>query len=120
MAEPRKPRPTVVTLCGSVRFFKQFQKSSLEETLAGKMVYSIGSASGTDEDHFGHLPEEERAAIIDRLNELHLRKIDDSDEILVLNCGGYVGIHTQREIDYAKQQGKKIRYLEPIGEQDES
>jgi hypothetical protein len=46
------------------------------------------------------------------LDELHLRKIDLADEIFVLNVDGYVGESTRREIEYAKQQGKQIRWLE--------
>jgi hypothetical protein len=46
------------------------------------------------------------------LGELHKRKIDISDEILVLNVGGYIGKSTQSEIKYARQHGKNVRFLE--------
>lgn len=46
------------------------------------------------------------------LDELHKRKIDLSDEILVLNVGGYIGQSTANEIAYAANTGKRIRYLE--------
>jgi hypothetical protein len=49
----------------------------------------------------------------ERLDILHLFKIDEADEILVLNVGGYVGQSTQREIEYARRLGKPIRWLEP-------
>ena len=107
-------RPTVVTLCGSTRFWREFQRVSLEETLAGRIVLSIGAASGTDDDHFGNLPRGEYEAVKARLDELHLRKIDLSDEILVLNCGGYVGESTRREIEYARAHGKPVRWLEEV------
>lgn len=111
--EAQPVQPTIVCLCGSTRFWRQFQISGLEETLAGKIVLSIGSASGTDDEHFGHLSKEEHDRIVKRLNELHFRKIDMADEVLILNAGGYVGIHTQAELDYARKLGKRIRFLEP-------
>jgi len=46
------------------------------------------------------------------LDELHKRKIDLADEILVINVGGYIGKSTSGEIEYAKEHEKKIRYLE--------
>jgi len=58
-------------------------------------------------------PEAEAVAIKDRLDCLHRRKIDLADEILVLNVDGPPGESTQREIEYAKQTGKTVRYLNP-------
>ena len=48
-----------------------------------------------------------------KLDELHLRKIDLADEVLILNVGGYIGESTGRELAYARQHGKTIRFLEP-------
>lgn len=45
------------------------------------------------------------------LDELHLRKIDLSDGIFVVNPGGYVGSSTKREIDYARMKGKRIEWM---------
>jgi hypothetical protein len=45
------------------------------------------------------------------LDQLHFRKIDISDEILVLNVGGYIGSSTRNEIEYATRTGKRVRYL---------
>jgi hypothetical protein len=47
------------------------------------------------------------------LDELHLSKIDLADEVLILNCGGYVGESTLRELAYAVAQGKRVRWWEP-------
>lgn len=104
--------PTIVCLCGSTRFWRVFQKASLAETLDGKIVLSIGAASGTDDDHFGNLSREKYDQVKAELDELHLRKIDLADEVLILNVRGYIGESTQNELDYARQQGKKIRFLE--------
>ncbi|MBW7473213.1 hypothetical protein K0T92_00485 [Paenibacillus oenotherae] len=44
------------------------------------------------------------------LGDLHFRKIDISDEIFVIDRNGYIGSSTKREIEYAKEKGKAIRY----------
>ncbi|MBZ9712860.1 hypothetical protein [Deinococcus multiflagellatus] len=108
-------RPTIVCLCGSVRFLAEFDAASLAETLAGRIVLSVGSHRQRDEEAFSHLSAGERAAALDRLVELHRHKIDLADEILVINPGGYVGHHTQQEIDYARALGKRVRWLEETG-----
>lgn len=110
-----KPRiPKIVCLCGSTRFWREFQRAGLRETMAGSIVLSIGAASGTDDEHFGNLPPGEYDQVKEMLDQLHLRKIDLADEILVLNLGGYIGASTRRERDYALALGKPVRYLEPV------
>lgn len=105
-------RPRIVCLCGSTRFWRTFQAASLRETLAGKIVLSIGAASGTDDEHFGNLTAERYFAIKEMLDELHLRKVELADEILVLNVGGYVGQSTARELAHALRLGKPVEYWE--------
>ncbi|MCP4259126.1 MAG: hypothetical protein GY774_16700 [Planctomycetes bacterium] len=57
-----------------------------------------------------HIAEDEGVA--EHFDNLHLRKIDISDSIYVLNVGGYIGKSTKREIDYAKKIDKPVSYLE--------
>jgi len=64
------------------------------------------------EDISDHLAEHQGCA--NEMDELHLRKIDISDEIYVVNWRGYIGESTKREIEYAKTTGKRIRSLEPL------
>lgn len=106
-----KPRPTVVCLCGSTRFTEQFRTENLHETIAGRIVLSIGCDTKSDTDllALGQLTEEAKA----RLDELHLRKIDLADEILVLNVDDYIGESTRREIAYARANGKRVRWWGP-------
>jgi hypothetical protein len=111
--------PVIVTLCGSTRFWRTFQRAGLDETMAGRIVLSIGAASGTDDEHFGNLPRDEYERVKTMLDTLHLRKIDLCDEILVLNCDGYVGESTAREVAYAKRHGRRVRWLE-VGLTDEA
>jgi len=46
-----------------------------------------------------------------RLDAIHLAKIDASDEVFVLDVGGYIGESTCREIAHAEVTGKRVRYL---------
>jgi hypothetical protein len=104
--EEEVSRPTIVCLCGSTRFSPAYQEVNFNETLAGKIVLTIGcdfkSAAGL------RLTLEDKA----RLDELHLRKIDLADEVLILNVGGYIGDSTKNEISYARMKGKQLRFLE--------
>lgn len=104
--------PVIVCLCGSTRFWREFVEASLQETLKGKIVLSVGAATKTDEEHFGHLGAEEMAKIKQELDQLHFRKIELADEVLILNVGGYVGESTGRELAYARELNKAIRFLE--------
>jgi len=87
----------------------KFTDANVAETRAGRIVLSVGVSK--------HLPTggerftEEEAATLD---ELHLRKIDVADEVLVVTDeGGYFGASTAREIDYAIEHGKPIRFMVP-------
>ncbi len=100
-------RPRVVCLCGSTRFRDAFERAQREETLAGRIVLTVGM--------FGHLEGIDMDGPVKAgLDRLHLKKIDLADEVLVLNCGGYVGESTRREIEHARATGKPIRWLEPV------
>ncbi len=103
-------KPTVVCLCGSTRFMDTFNEAGWIETLAGCIVLSVGVSKHLPPDHGG---ESLGPQVVEMLDELHWRKIDLADEVLVLNVGGYIGHSTRREIQYAERVGVKIRYLEP-------
>jgi DNA-binding CsgD family transcriptional regulator len=105
--------PTIVCLCGSTRFWREFQAASLRETLDGKIVLSIGAAAASDREHFGHLTLREYNRVKAQLDQLHLRKIDLADEVLILNKDGYIGESTRREMRYAILTGKRLCFLEP-------
>lgn len=101
-------KPCIVCLCGSTRFSEAFQQANLEETVAGRIVLSIGCNTKSDHD----LAKAGVSIDKEKLDILHLFKIDLADEILVLNVDGYIGESTRNEIRYAQSQGKRIRYLE--------
>jgi hypothetical protein len=99
-------KPVVVCLCGSTRFKDAFESAMRSETLAGKIVLTVGL--------FGHLEGLDMDGPTKRmLDELHLRKLDMCDEALFLNVGGYIGPSARRELAYARSQGKVVRFLEP-------
>lgn len=110
-------RPIVVCLCGSTRFGDAFREANLRETLDGRIVLSIGCDMRSDADLFAHMTEDERTAVKRDLDELHKRKIDMADEVLILNVGGYIGESTRSELEYAQVLGKRVRYLEEPGQQ---
>jgi hypothetical protein len=101
------PPPRIVCLCGSTRFSKAFHDANLAETLAGRIVLTIGCDTRSD-DAIG-LPADAK----EKLDALHLRKIDLADEVLILNVGGYVGESTARELAYAREHEKVVRWFEP-------
>ena len=104
-------RPVVVCLCGSTRFYDEFQAANYRETMAGKIVLSVGFCPHfQDQAHGQEIGCTDEQKLI--LDDLHKRKIDIADEILVLNIGGYIGDSTRGEIEHAQRTGKAIRYLE--------
>jgi hypothetical protein len=97
--------PTIVCLCGSTRFGDAFRDALRNETLAGNIVLSVGllgHSEGIDMN----------GPVKVGLDELHKRKIDLADEVLILNVGAYIGSSTRGELEYAQAHGKVIRYLE--------
>lgn len=98
-------RPEIVCLCGSVRFADELAAANRDLTLAGAIVVAPVTDLAADEP----LTPEQRAA----LAELHLRKIDLADRVLVVNPGGYVGETTTREIAYARTTGTPVSFTEP-------
>ncbi len=98
-------KPIVVCLCGSGRFKRAYEDAEFNETLKGNIVLTIDCNTkdvARSEELKHHKP---------MLDELHLRKIDLADEILVLDVGGYIGESTWNEINYAEKCDKPIRYL---------
>ena len=114
LPRPVDQRPTIVCLCGSTRFWRAFQQASLRETLDGKIVLSIGaatSADGADKTFGGYRPAGQFDAVKRQLDELHKRKLDLCDEAFILNIDDYIGDSTKSEVKYAREIGKRIRWL---------
>ena len=93
----------VVTLCGSMRFFREMQEIAIElETKHGYCVITpIGDANTP-------LSEEEIRA----LGKAHYKKIDIADAVYIVNIGGYIGKTVSEELRYAQEHNKEIIYHE--------
>jgi hypothetical protein len=65
---------------------------------------------------FGHAGDEEvwTPGMKEMLDDMHKRKIDLADGIFVINVDDYIGESTKSEIEYAKEHGKSVEYLNPI------
>jgi len=96
----------IITLCGSTKFRDEFIDFQKRLTLEGNIVISVGL--------FGHSGDHEvwTESIKKMLDEMNLRKIDLADEIIVINKGGYIGSSTRNEIEFAKESGKLVLFLE--------
>lgn len=96
---------TVVTLCGSTKFKNDFERVNRELTLAGNIVLSVGCFSHADNEVWAKGTKE-------MLDDMHKRKIDMADMIYVINKDGYIGESTRSEINYAREKGKEIIFME--------
>lgn len=104
--------PKIICLCGSTRFTEQMLIKQWELTKQGFVVLSWCALPdsyfiGPDTTHIG-----DQEGVKELVDEVHKRKIDLADEVLILNIGGYIGESTRSEIEYAESHGKMIQYLE--------
>jgi hypothetical protein len=96
-------RPEIVCICGSMRFADEMRTANSDLTLAGAIVVAPGFFP---RDQL--ITDEQKAT----LGDLHLRKIDLADRVLIVNPGGYVGETTTREIAYARATGKPVAFTD--------
>ena len=92
----------IITLCGSLKFQKEMMEVAEKIALEGKCVL-------TPVYHVMEDNEINKEQIL-KLKEEHLKRIEISDSILVLNVNNYIGDSTKKEIEYAKNLGKEIIY----------
>ena len=111
------PRPRIACLCGSTRFYDEFQRVNYERTMAGEIVLSVGFYPHAKAEHghgegVGHDSSEKAA-----LDQLHKRKIDLADYVLVVSdAAGYFGESTRSEIEHAVTSGKPVEFAVPAAE----
>jgi len=104
-------RPNIICLCGSTRFIEIFAVKTWELEREGNIVLGctlLPTWYCDVPDHFGEV-----TGTKEQCDQLHLRKIDLADQVLVLNVEGYIGESTRNEIKYAEAHGKPVCYLEP-------
>jgi hypothetical protein len=108
-------RPRIVCLCGSTRFYDEFQRANYELTMQGQIVLSVGFYPHAKAEHghgegVGHDSQEKIT-----LDELHKRKIDLADYVYVVSSAdGYFGDSTAGEIVYAVLHGKPVLFAEEL------
>ncbi|KRD53942.1 hypothetical protein ASE34_02300 [Microbacterium sp. Root280D1] len=95
-------RPEVFCICGSMRFAEDMRAVSQSLTLDGVIVLMPGEFDTP-------ITDEQKAA----LGELHLRRIDLADRVVVVNRGEQFGESTLREIAYAEAAGKPVTFAGP-------
>ena len=100
-------KPKIICICGSTKFKEEYLKAQFNLTMEGRIVLTVGCFMHADNVEINKQEKK-------MLDELHLRKIDLADEILVLNKNGYIGESTRKEIQYALYYNKPVKYLEPI------
>ena len=96
----------IITICGSLKFQQEMVIIAQKMTFLGHCVitpiFQISSNSKyTDEQ-------------LQKLKMAHLRKIEISDAILVVNVNNYIGESTQSEIEFAKEHNKRVLYYTNI------
>lgn len=94
----------VITICGSLKFQKEMmivaEKLALEGNCVLTPVYPISENLEKTEEQ------------LEKLKGAHFKRIELSDSIYVINKDNYIGKSTKLEIEYAKNLGKGIIYLE--------
>lgn len=96
----------VITLCGSSKFEILAREEQRRLTLEGNLV--LGYTQG--ECDWGH--KLWRPECSEMLDDMHLRKIDMSDAIYVINKVGYLEDSTKAEIEYARKHGKEVLFYD--------
>lgn len=102
-----KKKYPIVCLCGSTRFMDYFLALAWYLTLKEEIVLSVGVCKSSSH----HAAEAISQEVADKLDYLHLGKIDLADYIYVININEYIGESTAKEIEYARSKNKNIYYL---------
>ena len=110
-------KPKIIVLCGSSRFCDVIAVCAwILERDEKAITMGLHLLPNWYSDIPDHLTEHEGVA--HEMDELHLRKIDLASEVFIVNYHDYIGESTTKEINYAREHGKHIRWFthDPIGE----
>lgn len=102
-------KPKVICLCGSTRFTEQMLIKQWELTKQGNIVLSW---CALPESYFKGPHVGDAEGVKEIVDEVHKRKIDLADEILVININDYIGDSTRSEVKYAIEHNKPVKWLE--------
>lgn len=103
-----KVLPTIICLCGDIKYWKEFVFNRRRLTIEGKIV--VGPEI---DDLICYKGLENQFKV---LQDLQLRKMDLADEIFVVNVNGDIGLSLLTEIAYAESRDKLVTYLMPVKE----
>ena len=96
----------VITICGSLKFQKEMMEMAQRLAYEGNCILTPTYPILKD------------ITITDKqktyLKDAHFKRIELSDEILVIDVNNYIGESTKLEIEYAKKLGKEIVYYSNI------
>lgn len=98
--------PTMVCVLVTPRGYGLFEAFARSEENNGKLVVSVLSLLATNTP-CQISPKKHHA-----VNSLQYQLLDACDEVFVINAGGYVSLQMHAEIEYAKEAGKPVKYLE--------
>lgn len=90
----------IITLCGSLKFKKMMtiaEKMALDGYCILTLVYPVSEDIKRTKEQ------------LIKLKEVHFKRIESSDAILVVNINNYIGESTNLEIDYTKK--RKRNYI---------
>ena len=94
----------IITVCGSLRFYKEMMEITEKMELQGNcMLVPIYNPTKPNKDDFT----KEEALMLDKM---HKERIKLSNAILVVNVNDYIGSSTKSEIEFAKSLNKEILY----------
>jgi len=92
----------ILTICGSLKYQNEMMRLAEEKALEGYCVLTPIFPVTNDIVI--------SKAQLASLKNAHLKRIQLSDSILVVNVDNYIGESTKQEIEYAKKLGKEILY----------
>jgi hypothetical protein len=93
---------TIITVCGSMRFYNDMLHIALRSELDGNVCLTpTMPPEGTDS-----LTKDDLTA----LGRIHKEKIRISDTVLICDVDGYIGDSTRTEIKFAQALGKHVVY----------
>jgi hypothetical protein len=98
----------IFTLCGSAKFEPLWHEWNKRLGLMGHISFSLMTFPSVEGSKSWYTDDQKET-----LDLAHFAKIEQSDAILVLNEGGYIGDSTRREIKWSHLRDKTVYYLEP-------
>lgn len=104
-------KPKIICICGSSKFIELMAIIGWwlerdEGAIVVGLHYLPNIYPGITPDHGA-----EAEGVADKMDKLHLRKIDLCGEVFVVDWDNYIGDSTAHELQYAESILKPIRFL---------